>query len=116
MAQALGRERITRFPALAIAGAIAAALAGIAQAAGLLRWVLLVPGLAATGDIQGFALIDAFGGVVRGEHLGQLMTALHIVLIAPIQLREPAPVTAALGGLSACAIVLGATEGPVAAM
>ena len=76
----------------------------------------MVPGLAATCDIQGFALIHAFGGVVRGEHLGQLMTALHIVLIALIQLREPAPVTAALGGLSACAIILGATEGPVAAM
>ena len=116
MAHALGRERITRFPALAIAGAIAAALAGITQAAGLLRWVLVVPGLAATSDIQSFALIDAFGGVVRGEHLGQLVTALHIVLIALIQLREPAPVTAALGGLSACAIILGATEGPVAAM
>ena len=61
-------------------------------------------------------MIEAFGGVVRGEHLGQLMTALHIVLIALIQLREPAPVTAALGGLSACAIVPGAMVGPVAAM
>jgi Domain of unknown function (DUF4386) len=111
MAHALGSGRVQRRPDLAVAAALAAALAGLLQAMGLLRWVLVVPGLAERGDVEGFALIHAYAGVALGEHLGQLMTALHVTLMAALQSGEARRKTALLGGLTAGAITIGAMEG-----
>ena len=68
---------------------------------GFLRWVMVVSGLAASDDVAGFALLHAFAGVAIGEHLGQLLTALHVALVAAMQQSEGARWTAALGWLAA---------------
>lgn len=111
MAHALGDGRMQRTPALAVAAAVTAALAGVTQAMGLLRWVMVVPGLAASGDVEGFALIHAFGGVAVGEHLGQSLTAAHVGLIALMQWRERRTLTAMLGALTVALILTGSLEG-----
>lgn len=112
MAHAMGAGRIGRFPALAVAAAVAGALAGLVQAMGLLRWVMVVPGLVgAEGAETSFAMIHAFAGVALGEHLGQLLTALHVGLIAAMQLKEGRRITAALGSVTTAVLTLGAYEG-----
>lgn len=116
MAHALTEDRLARAPGLAVAAAIAGAMAGLLQAMGLFRWVFVVPGLAASGDVQGFALIHAFAGVGIGEHLGQLATALHVGLLAAVQLREGRRIPAILGALTAGLIVVGAQEGVALAL
>lgn len=120
---ALTPGRVARQPGLAIGAAIAGALAGLAQAIGLWRWVFVVPGLArvhadpdATPDAQlaaerAFDLLNQYGGVAIGEHLGQLLTALFVVLIASLQWSERARISAAIGFLAALAIVIGTGEG-----
>lgn len=113
MAHALANDRARTVPALAIAAAVTGALAGVLQAMGLLRWVMVVPGLAATGDVEGFALLHAFAGVAVGEHLGQLLTALHVALVARMQWAETSRRTAGLGLFTAVAISGGAMEGVV---
>ncbi|MFN0113121.1 MAG: hypothetical protein ACKVPY_00415 [Paracoccaceae bacterium] len=112
LAHSLAAGRIARFPALAVAAALFGALAGLTQAIGLLRWVTVVPGLAA--DPQGasiFAGIHAYGGMAIGEHLGQIFTAMFAGTTAALQLREGHKVTAALGALTAAVIATGAYEG-----
>lgn len=112
MAHAMGAGRIARFPALAVAAAIVGTLAGLVQAMGLLRWVMVVPGLVgAEGAETSFAMIHAFAGVALGEHLGQLLTAFHVGLIAVLQLKEGRRVTAALGALTTVVLTVGAYEG-----
>lgn len=115
------RERLAERPALAIGAAVAGAMAGMAQAIGLLRWVFVIPGLAhshATGtpDAQAaaeraFDLLNAYGGVAIGEHLGQLMTATFVLLLARLQWAEAARKTAAVGYLTAVVMVAGTGEG-----
>ncbi len=66
----------------------------IVQMIGLLRWTFVVPILAknfANGDeiikaisIQNFQMIHQFGGVILGEHIGQIFTIAWTVLIASI--------------------------------
>ena len=62
-------------------------LSGIVQIIGLLRWVFVVPVLASdfvnTNDpmiqasvITSFKVIHQFGGVILGEHIGQLFTII----------------------------------------
>ena len=111
MAHALGAGRISRFPALAVAAAVAGSLAGLVQAMGLLRWVMVVPELARVGDTQGFILLHAYAGVALGEHLGQLLTALSVIVIAVMQWVEARRITATLGAVTALAIGTGAFEG-----
>lgn len=64
----------------------------IVQIIGLLRWTFVVPVLANTyvhatdeatkaGAVVAFKTIHQFGGVLLGEHLGQLFTILWTVLI-----------------------------------
>ncbi len=110
MAYALGLGRITRQPVLAVMAAVAAALAGLTQAMGLLRWVMVVPGLAQHGDAAGFALIHAYAGVALGEHLGQLLTALFVGLVAAMQRAEGRPVLSALGYATFAVMVFGTLE------
>lgn len=67
-------------------------ISGIVQVIGLLRWTFVVPVLAnnfvtAASDVTkesnkvGFQAIHQFGGVLLGEHLGQLFTVAWTVMI-----------------------------------
>lgn len=122
-ALALTRKRVAEAPGLAIGAAVAGALSAMAQAIGLFRWVFVVPGLArvhtdvnATEDAkraaeQTFDLINQYGGVAIGEHLGQLLLALFVVLLSSVQWRERKRISAVLGFVTTAAIVVGTNEG-----
>lgn len=81
--------------AAALAGGFGA-LAGLVQAIGLLRWVMLVPVLAAqyvapgATDLdkalatQGFEMANAYLGMGVGEHMGYFFTALFTVSVAAL--------------------------------
>lgn len=116
MAHAMAGGRMLRQPELALAAGVTAALAGLLQAMGLLRWVLAVPGLAQSGDVAGFALLHAYTGSALGEHLGQLLTAAHVALMAAVQMRERARLLAAFGTLTALVLTFGAMEAPMLAL
>jgi hypothetical protein len=116
MAHAFAAGRIGRMPALAVSAGVAGALAGLLQAMGLIRWVMVVPGLAASGDVEGFALIHAYAGVGIGEHLGQLMTALHVGLIGWMQRAEGRRWLAGLAGMTTASILIGSQEGVMIAL
>lgn len=115
--------RLQRRPGLALGGALSGALAGFAQAVGLWRWVFVVPGLArahaapgATPEAQraaerAFDLLNQYGGVAIGEHLGQWLTALFVLLLAMAQRGEGAPRTAWTGLVTAALLALGTGEG-----
>jgi hypothetical protein len=127
-ALALTGGRPERFPALAIGAAIAGSIAGLAQAIGLWRWVFVIPELArshAAADAspevklaveQAFVILNQYGGVAIGEHIGQLMTALFALLLATLQLREGRRVTGAVGLVAAATIFVGTTEGVAIAL
>lgn len=112
---ALTPARLVRHPGLAISAAIAGALAGLAQAIGLSRWVFVIPELARAADreeaARAFDILNAFGGVAIGEHLGQLLTALFVTQIAALQQREGAAMLAGSGWATAVLIALGTGEG-----
>ena len=122
-ALSLTRERIWKSPALAIGAAISGALAAIVQAIGLLRWVFAIPAIAAAhvdpaataeqkfAAEKAFELLNAWGGVAIGEHIGQWLTALFVLLLALIQRSEGAKLTSLLGFATALAIALGTGEG-----
>ncbi|RYE03213.1 MAG: DUF4386 family protein [Sphingomonadales bacterium] len=121
IALSVTRERIAARPALAIGAAVIGALAGLAQAIGLLRWVFVIPGLAhahvaGTPEAQAaaeraFDLLNAYGGVAIGEHLGQLLTALFVGQLAALQYGERARITAGIGFATALTLVAGTGEG-----
>lgn len=123
LALALSPKAVAQRPALAVGAAIAGALAGVTQAMGLWRWVFVVPGLArAHADPntdeaakraaeQTFDLINQYGGVAIGEHLGQLLTALFVLLLSVLQWTEAKRISAVLGFVTAGAIILGTNEG-----
>ncbi|MDX2275410.1 MAG: DUF4386 family protein [Hyphomonadaceae bacterium] len=115
-------------PGLAIGAAIAGCLAGLAQAIGLWRWVFVVPGLArvhsdpnadaaarSSAEVT-FDLINQYGGVAIGEHLGQLLTALFVLLLSALQWTDSRRVSAALGFVTAAAIAIGTNEGVAIAL
>jgi hypothetical protein len=114
-------QRISERPALAIGAAITGALAGLAQAIGLWRWVFVIPGLAqahATGDAEtqraaerAFEILNQYGGVAIGEHLGQWLTALFILMFALVQWGERARVSASIGFIAVALIAAGTHEG-----
>ena len=76
------------------------ALAGLVQALGLIRWVMLVPVLAATYTSPGATEIDkamavsifdatnAYLGVGVGEHLGYLFTGVWTLLVSALLFSE----------------------------
>ena len=76
------------------------ALAGLVQALGLIRWVMLVPVLAATYTAPGATEIDkamaislfdatnAYLGVGVGEHLGYLFTGVWTLLVSAALFSE----------------------------
>jgi hypothetical protein len=68
-------------------------ISGIVQIVGLLRWTFVVPVLAnnfvsavseATKESNkiAFQTVNQFGGVLLGEHLGQLFTVIWTIMIA----------------------------------
>jgi hypothetical protein len=68
-------------------------ISGIVQIIGLLRWVFVVPiiadsyvsagdAAAKTAAISSFQTIHQFGGVLLGEHIGQLFTIIWTVMIS----------------------------------
>ncbi len=123
IALSITRGNLQRHPGLAISGAVLGALAGLAQAIGLWRWVFVVPGLAAahadpnaTAEAirsaeQAFAILNQYGGVAIGEHLGQTLTALFVASIAGLQWTEKSRVTAVIGFATAITILVGTNEG-----
>lgn len=123
IALSITRERLDRRPGLALSGAVLGALAGLAQAIGLWRWVFVVPDLARThadpsaapeailGAERAFALLNQYGGVAIGEHLGQTLTALFVGSVACLQWTEQARVSATIGLLTATTILVGTNEG-----
>jgi len=117
---AVTRERVVQSPTLAIGAGIAGALAGLAQAIGLARWVFTVPALAAHPDSlaaqRAFDLINAYGGVAIGENIGQLLTAWFVAQLATLQSREGARWLARLGALTTALIALGTGDGVAIAL
>jgi hypothetical protein len=123
IALSITRERLQRQPGLALSGSVLGALAGLTQAIGLWRWVFVVPGLATThadpnaapeairSAEHTFVLLNQYGGVAIGEHLGQTLTALFVGSVACLQWTEQARVTAAIGFITAITILAGTNEG-----
>lgn len=111
-------QRDRHLAALSIGAGV---LAGLVQALGLLRWVMLVPGLAAgytapdATEAQrqlAVALFDAanrYLGMGVGEHLGYLFTAAWTVLIAALIVRQHRNI-AAVGALIALGVLAGMAE------
>jgi hypothetical protein len=128
LALGLTPKRLSATPALAIGAVIAGALAGLTQAIGLMRWVFVVPGLArnhaandASEQIQtltehSFTLLNAYGGVAVGEHMGQLLTVLFVLCLSLMQGREGRPLTAIIGYITAAVLTVGTGEGLALAM
>jgi len=111
-------ERDRYLAALSIGAGV---LAGLVQALGLLRWVLLVPGLAASYVAPGAtevqqqmatALFDAanrYLGMGVGEHFGYLFTAAWTVLAAALIVRQHRYIAAA-GVLISLGVMAGMAE------
>ncbi len=127
-ALAITRQRLSARPALAIGAALAGGLAGLIQAVGLSRWVFAVPALARLhadpsassaarlGAEQSFDILNAWGGVAIGEHLGQLLTAAFVLQVAALQRAEGAKIAGRLGGLASIAMIVGTGEGLAVAL
>lgn len=123
VALAITPARIAARPGLAIGAALFGALAGTMQAVGLWRWVFVVPQLArshaapdaAPATLQAaeraFEILNLYGGVAIGEHLGQLLTALFVVCLGRLQMLEGHRLIGAVGLATAAAIALGTGEG-----
>ncbi len=117
IALSITRSRIMLHPALAIGAALAGTAASITQAIGLFRWVFVVPALAAGHAAyadqteSAFALLNAWGGVAIGEHMGQWFTALFILQVALLQRLEGLTITSLIGFAAAFLIALGTGEG-----
>jgi hypothetical protein len=111
-------------PALARASTVAGVLSGLVQTLGLLRWVFLVPGLAAvaadaaadpatrSAAIVVFEAAHRYLGVGVGEHLGYLFTGAWTLLLSAITVREGLgrPWLGALGTVAALGIMIGMLE------
>lgn len=106
-------SRLANRPALAIGAALAGALAGLAQAIGLARWIFVIPALAQAPADSGatFDILNSYGGVAIGEHIGQLLTALFMAQVASLQCAEGASRLGVVGLSSAVVIAIGTGEG-----
>ncbi|HYD72902.1 MAG TPA: DUF4386 family protein [Candidatus Binatia bacterium] len=123
IALSLTPRRVAERPSLAVGAAITGALAGVVQAIGLWRWVFVIPTLAAAyadpaaspeaqaAAERAFDILNRYGGVAIGEHLGQLLTALFVSMLALLQWGERKRTSAALGFIASLAIALGTGEG-----
>lgn len=103
---------------------IAGIIGAIAQMAGLLRWVFVVPVIAntytdpSTSDaakeaaLVAFQVIHQYGGVVLGEHLGQAFTILWMVLVSTAMIKSNffKPWLGWLGFIASAVYILAQTE------
>jgi hypothetical protein len=106
---------------LALFAAITGALSGVAQAIGLWRWVFVIPGLAqrhATGDATAkaaaegvFDILNTWGGVAIGEHLGQWLLVFFVLSLSALQWGQGKRLTSGIGFVTAIATGIGTTEG-----
>ncbi len=106
---------------LALFAAIAGALSGVTQAIGLWRWVFVIPGLAhrhASGDeaaqaaAEGlFDILNSWGGVAIGEHLGQWLLVSFVLALSTLQWRQGKRLTGGIGFVTAITTGIGTTEG-----
>lgn len=83
-----------------LAGTVAGVIGGIAQMVGLLRWVFVVPVLAQIytdpaasemakeAAIVAFQAVHQYGGVVVGEHIGQLFTIFWMLATSAAMFRS----------------------------
>jgi hypothetical protein len=101
-----------------VSAAVLGALAGTVQAIGLVRWVFAVPMLAQLGDGReaAFLILNQWGGVGVGEHLGYLLTAGFLAAMAIAELGEGARIRPAVALVSAAAMVAGSWEGVALAL
>lgn len=126
LAFAFGWPRWREWPAIAIGSAILGAMAGLTQAIGLFRWVFVVPSLARVATdpnasaaakaaaVSAFDLMNLFGGVTIGEHIGQALTCFWVLLVVVVQWRAKRRidrVAALFGSLTIAGIGLGLGEG-----
>lgn len=82
--------------------------AATVQVIGLLRWPLLVPGWAATGDVDAFATANRVLGNLVGETGGYLLTAAWTALVlVALGWAYAGRLFVGLGGVSAVLILLG---------
>lgn len=106
---------------LAIAAAITGALSGVTQAIGLWRWVFAIPGLArrhaegdpatrATAEAM-FDILNGWGGVAIGEHLGQWLLVFFVLALSSIQWRQKRRLTGGVGFATSLLVGIGTTEG-----
>lgn len=119
IALAISPERLRDQPGLAIGAAVIGALAGLAQAIGLSRWVFVIPGLAAAhGDSaaadaaeRAFEILNLYGGVAIGEHIGQMLTGFFMLATGLLQLNERRRVLGGIALGSAALLLVGTGEG-----
>lgn len=111
-------------PKLAPAAAIVGVLSGLVQTLGLLRWVFLVPGLAAThvdpaadaatraASVVVFEAAHGYLGVAVGEHLGYLFTGVWTTLLGIMVWRSSkfGPWMGTIGVVAATGIMSGMLE------
>ena len=124
IATALPATRST--PVLRQVAITAGSAAGLLQAVGLSRWVFAVPDLArvqidaAASDTaksasqSAFDLLNHWGGVAIGEHLGQMLTVIFVLSLAIAQLSANGWLSrsAAFAGLAATTLItIGLGEG-----
>ena len=104
---AVGVGRLADPPAMRWAVRVGVA-AAVVQVVGLLRWPLLVPGWAASGDLESFATANRVLGTVIGETGGYLLTALWTALVlVALGRRFAGRLFVALGAVAAALILLG---------
>lgn len=110
IALAFAKNAISPWP---IAAALFGALAGMAQAIGLLRWAFAIPALAASADPAApllFDMLNSYGGVAIGEHLGQALTAMYLAAMGHMALQRKLRIEGALAWASAAIILIGSQE------
>ena len=110
-----------RDPVLAGLSAAIGVLAGLVQAFGLIRWVMLVPSLAATYTGSGateieramavsiFDAANRYLGVGVGEHLGYLFTGVWTLLISAL-IFQGRRILALLGTFISLGVMAGMLE------
>lgn len=60
---------------------------------------------------QAFNLLNAWGGMAIGEHIGQLLTAIFVIQFAMLQAGEGRRIAAPVGFLSGVLLIAGSGEG-----
>jgi hypothetical protein len=126
LALAFGRADRDLNMGFLVGSAIVGAFAGLTQAIGLFRWVFVVPSLAevvvdpSTTDaaksaaLSAFNMMNLFGGVTIGEHIGQILTCLWLIMLVTLQwrsVRRIEKIAAIFGTVTVFGIAIGLGEG-----